>query len=94
MTSPRAQGLGDFVFFKLINEYFDNKIDQFGLRLMGRMMTWVSGIALTLARLKDGVRSLLRRAQLPGESASALDYWSVDDAVHAVPARSDEVRGG
>ena len=48
---PRAQGLGDFVFFKLINEYFDNKIDQFGLRLMGRMMTWVSGIALTLVTL-------------------------------------------
>lgn len=71
-------------------------LDSTALEALGDFDAWLRarGIALTLARLKEGVRSLLRRAQLPGESASALDYWSVDDAVHAVPARRDEVRGG
>ncbi|ATE71946.1 hypothetical protein [Lysobacter capsici] len=38
--------MGDFAFFKLISEYFDHKIDQFGLRLMTRMkiavLLWVN----------------------------------------------------
>ena len=49
--APHIQGVGDFAFFKLISEYFDHKIDQFGLRLMGRMMKWVGAIALTLVTL-------------------------------------------
>lgn len=49
--NPHAQGVGDFAFFKLISEYFDHKIDQFGLRLMARMMRWVGAIALTLVTL-------------------------------------------
>lgn len=36
---PPIQVVGDFAFFKLISEYFDLKIDQFGLRLVGRMRT-------------------------------------------------------
>ncbi|WND82998.1 type IV secretion system protein [Lysobacter capsici] len=43
--------MGDFAFFKLISEYFDHKIDQFGLRLMARMMQWVGAISLTLVTL-------------------------------------------
>lgn len=49
--NPHAQGVGDFAFFKLISEYFDHKIDQFGLRLMARMMQWVGAISLTLVTL-------------------------------------------
>ncbi|MGH8079192.1 MAG: type IV secretion system protein, partial [Lysobacter sp.] len=48
---PQAQGIGDFVYFKLVNEYFNHKIDKFGLQLMGRMMAWATSIALTLVTL-------------------------------------------
>lgn len=44
-------GLGDFAFYKLIDAYFSQEIDVFGLQLMGRMMAWASGIALTLVTL-------------------------------------------
>ncbi|MCD0260213.1 type IV secretion system protein [Xanthomonas melonis] len=44
-------GLGDFVFFKLVNDYFSNEIQEFGLDLMRRTMRWVSTIALTVTTL-------------------------------------------
>ncbi|MEB1608967.1 type IV secretion system protein [Xanthomonas campestris pv. campestris] len=44
-------GLGEFVFFKLVNDYFSNEIQEFGLELMGRTMKWVSTIALTVTTL-------------------------------------------
>ncbi|WDM80350.1 type IV secretion system protein [Xanthomonas cucurbitae] len=44
-------GLGDFVFFKLVNDYFSNEIQAFGLQLMSRTMRWVSTIALTVTTL-------------------------------------------
>ncbi|MEA9629597.1 Type IV secretion system protein virB6 [Xanthomonas campestris pv. campestris] len=40
-------GLGEFVFFKLVNDYFSNEIQEFGLELM----RWVSTIALTVTTL-------------------------------------------
>ncbi|MCC8444929.1 type IV secretion system protein [Xanthomonas translucens] len=43
--------IGDFVFFKLVNNYFTNEIDKFGLEVMGRAMKWVSAIALTATTL-------------------------------------------
>lgn len=48
---PQAQGVGDYAFFKLINAYFDHKIDKFGLGLMKRAMAWASHIALILTTL-------------------------------------------
>ncbi|WAH66691.1 type IV secretion system protein [Xanthomonas hortorum] len=44
-------GLGEFVFFKLVNDYFSNEIQEFGLELMSRTMRWVSTIALTVTTL-------------------------------------------
>ncbi len=43
--------LGDFVFFKLVNDYFNREIQDFGLELMKRAMKWVSTIALTVTTL-------------------------------------------
>ena len=43
--------LGDFVFFKLVNDYFNREIQEFGLELMKRAMKWVSAIALTVTTL-------------------------------------------
>ncbi|MEA9607079.1 Type IV secretion system protein virB6, partial [Xanthomonas campestris pv. plantaginis] len=43
--------LGDFVFFKLVNDYFNNEIQTFGMKLMERAMKWVSAIALTVTTL-------------------------------------------
>jgi len=43
--------LGDFVFFKLILNYLHEKISDFGVGLLGRMMKWVGSIALTLMTL-------------------------------------------
>lgn len=39
--------LGDFLFFRLVNNYFTDEIADFGLELMRRAMHWVSVIALT-----------------------------------------------
>ncbi|MDQ1091839.1 type IV secretion system protein VirB6 [Xanthomonas sacchari] len=39
--------LGDFLFFRLVNNYFTNEIATFGLELTRRAMRWVSVIALT-----------------------------------------------
>ncbi|WP_363800253.1 type IV secretion system protein [Lysobacter firmicutimachus] len=44
-------GIGDFVFFRLIDEYFRGEIDRFGLQLMARAMAWASAIALSLVTL-------------------------------------------
>ncbi|KRA74778.1 hypothetical protein ASD78_10695 [Lysobacter sp. Root667] len=49
--SPRVAGVGEFAFFKLVNDYLSHKVDEFGLQLMGRFMAWASGIALTLVTL-------------------------------------------
>ena len=49
--SPRAAGIGEFAFFKLVNDYLSVKVDEFGLALMGQFMAWATGIALTLVTL-------------------------------------------
>lgn len=43
--------LGDFVFFKVVNDYFNREIQDFGMALMERAMRWVSTIALTVTTL-------------------------------------------
>lgn len=49
---PSAQsGIGDYVFFQMINKFLQSEIDEFGVRLLARMMTWVGGIALTMMTL-------------------------------------------
>ncbi|HDS1146461.1 TPA: type IV secretion system protein [Stenotrophomonas maltophilia] len=47
----RVQSIGDFVFFKLIMDYLRDRISDYGIDLMGRMMSWVGGIALVLMTL-------------------------------------------
>ncbi|CEM57015.1 VirB6 protein [Xanthomonas campestris pv. campestris] len=44
-------GFGDFIFFKLVNDYFSNEIQKFGLELMRNSMRWVSTIALAVTTL-------------------------------------------
>jgi len=46
-----ATGIGDFVFFRLIYDYFAREIDEFALALMERMMAWATGIALAMVTL-------------------------------------------
>lgn len=48
---PKVQSVGDFVFFRLILDYLEKQIRDFGIDLMGRSMQWVGGIALTLLTL-------------------------------------------
>ena len=43
--------IGDFVFFRLILDYLEKRISDFGVALLGNMMTWVGSIALTLMTL-------------------------------------------
>ncbi len=47
----RVQSIGDFVFYKLILDHLRDRINDFGLDMMGRMMSWVGGIALVLMTL-------------------------------------------
>ncbi|UGB39389.1 type IV secretion system protein [Frateuria soli] len=43
--------IGDFVYFKLVYDYLEDKISEFGMDLMGRAMSWASGVALVLVTL-------------------------------------------
>uniref|UniRef100_UPI00273A154E type IV secretion system protein n=1 Tax=Stenotrophomonas sp. YIM B06876 TaxID=3060211 RepID=UPI00273A154E len=47
----RIQSIGDFVFFRIILDYLRDRISDFGIDLMGRMMTWVGAMALVLMTL-------------------------------------------
>lgn len=49
--APHAQGVGDYLYFKLVNAYFDSKIDTFALGLLKRTMAWASQIALVATTL-------------------------------------------
>ncbi|MGN3937418.1 type IV secretion system protein [Xanthomonas citri pv. mangiferaeindicae] len=51
LTPMADTGIGDYVFFKLINDYLNKEIDTFGMELIGRAMTWVSVIAMILVTL-------------------------------------------
>jgi len=55
-----------------------------------------AGVELRLARVKDGVRELLQRVQIPGLNPDCYAAWSVDDAVEALmqPAMAHQVPGG
>ena len=47
----KVQSVGDFVFFRQIMAYLQDKIERFGIDMLGRSMQWVTGIALTLLTL-------------------------------------------
>ncbi|WP_421567378.1 type IV secretion system protein [Stenotrophomonas sp. PD6] len=49
--ATRIQSIGDFVFFRLILSYLEDRINKFGIELLTHMMTWVGGIALVLMTL-------------------------------------------
>lgn len=48
---PKVQSVGDFIFFRQIMAYLQDKIERFGIDMLGRSMQWVTGIALTLLTL-------------------------------------------
>lgn len=50
-VTPRVDSIGDFVFYRLILDYLRKQIHTFGIDLMGRAMSWVGMIALTLLTL-------------------------------------------
>src|SRR5689334_3487931 len=43
--------IGDFIYFSLIYDFLNKKVEQVGLDLMQRMMSWATVIALTLVTL-------------------------------------------
>lgn len=43
-----VQSVGDFVFFRLILDYLREEIEDFGIEMLGRVMEFVGGLALTL----------------------------------------------
>ncbi|WP_313347096.1 type IV secretion system protein [Stenotrophomonas sp.] len=49
--ATRIQSIGDFVFFRLILNYLEDRINKFGIEMLNNMMTWVGGIALVLMTL-------------------------------------------
>ncbi len=58
-------------------------LDGTALEALGDFATYVhkNGLALVLARVKDPLRDVLQRAQLPDLPAVSWAGWSVDDAV-------------
>ncbi|MBE1162076.1 SulP family inorganic anion transporter [Dyella acidiphila] len=63
-------------------------LDSTALEALGDFSSWLQslGIGLHVARLKDDIRALLLRADLPQLSPQALNNWSVEDAVSALTA--------
>ncbi|HKT29209.1 type IV secretion system protein [Dyella sp.] len=60
--------IGDYIYFSLVYEYLNQQINQFGLNLMTRAMTWASAIALTLVTLwiiVQGYRLLTGQSREP-----------------------------
>lgn len=49
--TPKVATVSDFVFFRLIEVWLDNKIENFGQDLLGRTMALVSAVALVLVTL-------------------------------------------
>jgi len=47
----RIQSIGDFMFFRLILEFLQDRINDFGIKLLGNMMKWIGFMALTLMTL-------------------------------------------
>ena len=43
--------IADYVYYRLVYDYLNDQIAEFGMDLMKRMMTWASAIALTLVTL-------------------------------------------
>ncbi len=62
-------------------------LDGTTLESLADFAGWLAArdISLRVARLKDLVRAVLERAELPQLPAAALDYWSVEDAATALP---------
>lgn len=53
-----------------------------------------AGLLQRLARVKDSLRELLQRVQMPGLNPDCYSAWSVDDAVQALTADFHQVPGG
>lgn len=53
-----------------------------------------AAVLLRLARVKDSLRELLQRVQMPGLNPDCYSAWSVDDAVQALTADFHQVPGG
>ena len=49
--TPQVQSVGDFVFFQLILKYLRHEVRDFGIQLLGHVMSWVGGAALTVVTL-------------------------------------------
>jgi type IV secretion system protein VirB6 len=60
--------IADYVFYKLVYDYLEDKIDTFGMEVMARMMTWASTFALILVTIYimvQGFRVMTGRSGQP-----------------------------
>ncbi|MEI2457485.1 type IV secretion system protein [Lysobacter firmicutimachus] len=68
LSPSGGAGIGDYMGFRLINTYLTSRIGDFGLAMMGRMMKFVAGIAVsvvTLWVLSQGYRILTGQLRDP-----------------------------
>ena len=71
-------------------------LDSTGIEALGELARQLqqAGVLLRLARVKDSLRELLQRVQMPGLNPDCYSAWSVDDAVQALTADFHQVPGG
>lgn len=48
---PKIQAIGEFIFFRSILSYLRHEIQEFGIELLGRVMSWVGMAAVTVLTL-------------------------------------------
>lgn len=49
--APQVQSVGDFVFFQLILKYVRHEVRDFGIHMLGNVMTWVGAVAIFVMTL-------------------------------------------
>jgi type IV secretion system protein VirB6 len=84
-----------YIYFRLVYDYLNKKINTFGVDLMGRMMTWAAGIALILVTLWimiQGYRLLTGQSKEP-LMATVLNMGRIAVIVGAATTMSVAGRG-
>ncbi|WP_408952110.1 type IV secretion system protein [Lysobacter sp. Hz 25] len=96
--SPSSQsGLADYALFRLISGWITNRVEDFGLALMGRSMRFVGGVGLSLVtlwllfqgyRILNGARESMMSTVLQGTRIALIFGISTTMAINNIPLNS------
>ncbi|MGO1003875.1 type IV secretion system protein [Lysobacter sp. CA196] len=96
--SPSSQsGLADYALFRLVSGWITSRVEDFGLALMGRSMTFVGGVGLSLVtlwllfqgyRILSGARESMMGVVLQGVRIALIFCIATTMAMNNIPLNS------